>query len=94
MPKPIRRRPTMTLGRTGVDAPIPVLLGAVTLFLPVFRHTCPSRPKVWDELNAPRDIRTLELAILSEQKSPRLSSSLRDCRERPQVQDRVDQQAD
>jgi hypothetical protein len=43
------------------------LLGAVTLFLPVFRHTCPSRPKVWDELNAPRDIRTLELAILSEQ---------------------------
>src|ERR1700722_6269013 len=27
-------------------------------------------------------------------KSPRLSNSLRDCRERPQVQDRVDQQAD
>src|ERR1700733_3820757 len=27
-------------------------------------------------------------------KSPRLSSSLRDCWERPQVQDRVDQQAD
>jgi hypothetical protein len=55
------------------------LLGAVNLFSLFFVTLFLVAQKHGDELNAHRDIRKLELAILSEQKSPRLSSSWRDC---------------
>jgi hypothetical protein len=35
MPKPMRGRPMMTLGGTGVDAPIPVAVGRSHSVLPV-----------------------------------------------------------
>jgi uncharacterized membrane protein len=56
----------------------------VTLVLVAQKHA--------DELNARRDNRTLELAILSERKIAKVLEELR--RDSPQVQDRVDRQAD
>jgi hypothetical protein len=44
------------------------VLGAVNLFSLFFVTLVLVAQKHGDELNAPRDIRTLELAILSEQK--------------------------
>ena len=44
------------------------LLGEVTLFSLFFVTLVLVAQKLGDELNAPRDIRTLELAILREQK--------------------------
>ena len=58
----------MTLGRAGIDAPFLWLLGAVNLFSLFFVTRVLVAQKHGDELNAPRDIRTLEPAILSEQK--------------------------
>jgi hypothetical protein len=56
----------MTLGRAGVPG-IPVAVGSSKSVLAVFVTLVLVAQKHGDELNTHRDIRTLELAILSEQ---------------------------
>jgi uncharacterized membrane protein len=84
------------LGRAPLDpAPFPWLQGAATLvslFLVVLvlgaqRHD--------DEVNTRREMLSLELAVLSEQKSAKIIQMLEEFRrDHPQMLDRVDQQAD
>ncbi len=86
----------LAVGRPAIDPPtFPWLQGAVNLFSLFIVALVLVAQKHADELNARRDIRTLELAILTEQKIAKVIELLEELRrDSPQVQDRVDQQAD
>jgi uncharacterized membrane protein len=82
-------------GRAIDPPPFPWLVSAVNL-LSLFMVTLVLvAQKHEDELNARRDILTLELAIMSERKIAKVIELLEELRrDSPQVVDRVDQQAD
>jgi uncharacterized membrane protein len=84
------------LGLRAIDAPVfPWLQGAASLFSMFVVMLVLVAQKHEDELNAHRDTLTLELAILSEHKIAKVIQLLEELRrDSPQVQDRVDRQAD
>jgi uncharacterized membrane protein len=83
----------VAFGRPAFDAPgFLWLQGAMNLFSLFIVTLVLVAQKHADELNARRDNRTLELAILSQRKIAKVLEELR--RDSPQVQDRVDRQAD
>jgi uncharacterized membrane protein len=84
------------LGLRTIDAPAFVWLqGAANLFSLFVVMLVLVAQKHEDELNAHRDTLTLELAILSEHKIAKVIQLLEELRrDSPQVQDRVDRQAD
>jgi uncharacterized membrane protein len=86
----------LALGRPAVDAPtFPLLQGAVNLLSLFIVTLVLVAQKHEDELNARRDILTLELAILSERKIAKVIELLEELRrDSPHVVDRIDQQAD
>ena len=84
------------LGLEAVDAPaFPWLQGAANLFSLFIVMLVLVAQKHEDELNAHRDTLTLELAILSEHKIAKVIQLLEELRrDSPQIQDRVDPQAE
>ena len=86
----------VAFGRPAFDAPAFLWLqGAVNLFSLFIVTLVLVAQTHADELNARRDNRTLELAILSERKIAKVIELLEELRrDSPQVQDRVDRQAD
>jgi uncharacterized membrane protein len=84
------------LGLQAIDAPaFQWLQGAANLFSMFVVMLVLVAQKHEDELNAHRDTLTLELAILSEHKIAKVIQLLEELRrDSPQVQDRVDRQAD
>jgi uncharacterized membrane protein len=84
------------LGLPAVDAPaFPWLQGAANLFSLFVVMLVLVAQKHEDELNAHRDTLTLELAILSEHKIAKVIQLLEELRrDSPQIQDRVDPQAE
>jgi uncharacterized membrane protein len=84
------------LGLPAVDAPaFPWLQGAANLFSLFIVMLVLVAQKHEDELNAHRDTLTLELAILSEHKIAKVIQLLEELRrDSPQIQDRVDPQAE
>ena len=86
----------VAFGRPAFDSPgFTWLQGAVNLFSLFIVTLVLVAQKHADELNARRDNRTLELAILSERKIAKVIELLEELRrDSPQVQDRVDRQAD
>jgi uncharacterized membrane protein len=84
------------LGLPAFDAPaFPLLQGAVNLLSLFVVILVLVSQKHEDELNAHREILTLELAILSEHKIAKVIELLEELRrDSPHVQDRVDHQAD
>ncbi len=84
------------LGRNAVDPPaFPWLQGAVNLISLFIVTLVLVAQKHEDELNARREILTLELAILSERKIAKVIELLEELRrDSPHVLDRVDQQAE
>jgi uncharacterized membrane protein len=74
--------------------PFPWLQGAISLFSLLVVMLVLVAQKHEDELNVHRDTLTLELAILSEHKIAKVIQLLEELRrDTPQVQDRVDPQA-
>jgi uncharacterized membrane protein len=86
----------MTLGRSAIDPPaFSWLQGAVNLLSLFIVTLVLVAQKHEDELNAQREILTLELAILSERKIAKVIELLEELRrDSPHVVDRVDQQAE
>jgi uncharacterized membrane protein len=84
------------LGLHAVDAPaFPWLQGAANLFSLFMVMLVLVAQKHEDELNAHRDTLTLELAILSEHKIAKVIQLLEELRrDSPQIQDRLDPQAE
>jgi uncharacterized membrane protein len=84
------------LGRYAVDPPLfPWLQGVVNLLSLFIVTLVLVAQKHEDELNARREILTLELAMLSERKIAKVIELLEELRrDSPHVLDRVDQQAD
>ncbi len=82
------------LGSAPIDPPPFVWLEAATSLFSLFVVMLVLvAQKHEDELNAQRDNLTLELAILSEHKIAKVIQLLEERRDSPQVQDRVDAQA-
>jgi uncharacterized membrane protein len=86
----------IALGWRALDRPaFPWLQGAVNLFSLLIVTLVLAAQKHEDELNAHREILTLELAILSERKIAKVIELLEELRrDNPHVADRVDQQAE
>ncbi len=86
----------IALGRSAIDPPpFPWLVSAVNLLSLFIVTLVLVAQKHEDELNARREILTLELAILSERKIAKVIELLEELRrDSPHVADRVDQQAD
>jgi uncharacterized membrane protein len=84
------------LGRPPLDAaPFPWLQGAATLASLFIVVLILGANKHEDEVNAHREILSLELAILSEQKSAKIIRMLEEFRrDHPQMLNRVDQEAE
>ena len=84
-----------SLGAQPIDEPpFPWLQGAIALFSLFVVMLVLVAQKHEDELNAHRDTLTLELAILSEHKIAKVIQLLEELRrDTPEVQDRVDRQA-
>jgi uncharacterized membrane protein len=92
----VANRIAITLGLIAIGAPaFPWLQAAANLFSLFVVMLVLVAQKHEDELNAHRDTLTLELAILSKHKIAKVIQLLEELRrDSPQVQDRVDRQAE